>query len=593
MQLPLATAALLAGQLLGQPAVATASNDPFQAIDPQHWVNPDNMTWDDFKAPPGTKWNDPSRKGSSRNFNIALVALDFPDKSFVATGKPHSNLFGNPQPNGANVPRKDVPTFYRDMLNKPGELNKGHTLHEYWMEDSQGRYGVELTSFGPYQMPWLSYEYGIDDFNPGACPPGKNCSQDVRHDGHDLWLADVGNKTASSFELVFYLTAGEDESSVWQEFGEMKFNSKEDIPDAWGPPKDVNASLPNYGPTRYVDWTSWAAGAASWANAGDGSTIQCESDGMGTFAHELSHLLFIGDNYNNPYGNPLRRAYTGPWSMMSRGTFNGPGGPHSRYHVPALNGGSMGSLHTVRDKLQLGLISNDSIIKISRDALAASGPLVTRITARSVVSKQMGLRIEMDADRSPKCDIAKDVFCDGGGWEAYDVEVIDRMGADSFQPDSGVMISKTIKDGWTDPFQWTIDANPEDIKLVDFVRPNGTAAMITLGDYRQLADALFHAGTRSGSQYEHVDEPNGLHFYIINLQRDKSGVLSYDVGVRSLNSTNKSEYGVKLSSGRSSHDKPTEKGAVCTFDLTNNGTYASGEHTHKTWPHIWAPTFSG
>ncbi|MEK8106311.1 immune inhibitor A domain-containing protein [Micromonospora sp. M12] len=44
---------------------------------------------------------------------------------------------------------------------------------------------------------------------------------------------------------------------------------------------------------------------------------------MGVYAHELTHLLGIGDNYNNPYGEPLRRAYTGIWSMMSRGSFNG------------------------------------------------------------------------------------------------------------------------------------------------------------------------------------------------------------------------------------------------------------------------------
>ena len=53
-------------------------------------------------------------------------------------------------------------------------------------------------------------------------------------------------------------------------------------------------------------------------NAGGGSSTQAESSGMGVYAHELTHLLSIGDNYNNPYGVPLRRAYTGIWSMMSR-----------------------------------------------------------------------------------------------------------------------------------------------------------------------------------------------------------------------------------------------------------------------------------
>ena len=40
--------------------------------------------------------------------------------------------------------------------------------------------------------------------------------------------------------------------------------------------------------------------------------------------------------------------------------------------------------------------------------------------------------------------------------------------------------------------------------------------MRTIGDYRQLNDALFHAGTNSGSLAEYEDTPNSLHFYVIS-----------------------------------------------------------------------------
>ena len=50
-------------------------------------------------------------------------------------------------------------------------------------------------------------------------------------------------------------------------------------------------------------------------------------------AHELSHNLGLPDNYNNPFAVQQVRSYTGPWSMMSRGSFNGPGGPHTRWQV--------------------------------------------------------------------------------------------------------------------------------------------------------------------------------------------------------------------------------------------------------------------
>lgn len=579
-----AAASLLLG---GVQAVPSAPLDPFAVIDPQNWVNPDNMTWDDYKRPPGTSRSDPTRRGSSRNFNIALVTLDYTDRPFIITQPAGSTIFGNPQPAKADVARADVPAFYRDLLNTPTELNRGHTLHEYWMEDSAGKFGVNLTAFGPYEMPRLSFQYGIDDdFNQGGCPAGYVCDLDVRGDGLAAWRREVGEEVAASFELVFILSAGQDESATWQEFGEMKFATRDDVPAEFGPPEGSN--LTNYARTRYVEWTSWASAATLWPNAGGGSSTQGESSGMAVYAHELSHLLDIGDNYNNPYSVPARRSYTGPWSMMSRGSFLGPGGPHTRWQVPALHGASMGSLHTVRDKIFLGLASNSSVVLLSRDGLAGSGlALVANITARAVdpgPAGLMGINVALGSrgDLSPRCDVNADPFCDGGGYSSYFVEVVDRVGSDSFQPDAGVMISKS-KDGSrrpSQPFQWTIDANPQGIGMVDFVRPNGSVAMITVGDYRQLADALFHAGTRSGSQFEHVDEPNRLHFYVLDRHRDAAGVLSYTVAVRSLDgSGGASTHAVRLADGvvaEHGAGVATGAGVACFFELTNAGVYVAG-----------------
>ncbi|KAI1398637.1 M6 metalloprotease [Hypoxylon fuscum] len=568
-------------------APCASQSDPFKVLDPQNWVNPDNMTWEDYITPPGTSWNDPSRKGSERNFNIALVAVDYSDKPFVVTQAPNSTVFGNPLPLVATLDRSEVPAYYRDFLNKPSDLNHNHTLHEYWMEDSGGRFGVDLTAFGAYRLPSLSYQYGIDDerggFNEGGCPSEGPCSIDLRTDALGAWRADVGNETADSFELVFILSAGQDESSTWQEFGEMKFQTQEDVPDEFGPPNDEE--LPNYAKTRYVDWTSWASASVIWPNAGDGSSTQAESSGMSTYAHELTHLLGIGDNYNNPYSDPPRRAYTGPWSMLSRGSFNGPGGPHTRWQIPATQGGSLGSLHTMGDKMRIGLVDNSSVLMVSRDALSSSGPVVAEITARCInpdETELMGLHIIMGDDLSPFCNVSTDALCDGGGYNNYDIEVIDRMGADSFTPDSGVMISKT-KDRDNAPFQWTIDANPQDIDVVDFYRPDGTPSKLTIGDYRQLADALFHAGTDSGSEYEYIDEANGLHFYIVDIRRDSVGILHYTVGVRSLDSSSSSTYGLELGEGQVAEGpqaKATDKGVTCAFRLTNSGTYIESDVEH-------------
>jgi len=133
--------------------------------------------------------------------------------------------------------------------------------------------------------------------------------------------------------------------------------------------------------------------------------------------------------------------------MLDRGSFNGAGGPHSRWKIPAVEGGSMGALHTMRDKHQLGLIGDASILRLSRDALAQSGLVVATFAARAVDPGEggyLGLRVRLDGgDKSPRCNVSTEVLCDGGGYDYYDVEVVDRMGADSFTPDHGVLVSKT------------------------------------------------------------------------------------------------------------------------------------------------------
>ncbi|WP_068925242.1 M6 family metalloprotease domain-containing protein [Planobispora rosea] len=562
----------------GPPAALRERPGTPAPIDPQNWKNPDHMTWADYVKPPGTNWADPAVQGSVRTFRGALVLLDYPNQPFAVTQPRGSTVFGNPSAEAHDIPRDRVAQFYKDFLNTPNQLNRGHTIHEYWMEDSGGRYGVDLTAFGPYRMPGKSHEYAMEFQAGTACPAGDTCNRNIRTDGRAAWVADAGPEVPAGFDFVFYLSAGQDESATWQEFGPMKFPTKEAVTDEFGPP---DPALPNWARTRYVEWTSWASAASIWPNAGGGSSVQAESSGQSVYAHELSHILGIGDNYNNPYGVPPRRAYSGIWEMLSRGTFNGPGGPHSRWLIPPTAGASMGTQHMLRNKIKLQMVDEKNVLRLSREALDESGVVVAKVTARVVQPGEKGLsgvNIAFDTgDRSPACDVATDPFCDGGGYENYTVEVVDRMGADSFTPDSGVLLAKTKNEDRA-PFEWVIDANPQDIGMTDYVLPDGTAVPITIGDYRQLSDALFHAGTGSGSEFEHVDEANRLHFYVLDVHRDRRGVLSYTVAIRSLDGAGPARRGVRLLPAAGI---PTGKGySACSFPLFNTGGKAPAQGQH-------------
>ena len=536
--------AVLAAAALAVPAAAGAADVFPPPIDKQVVQDQDDMTWADYKPVPGTNWADPSIQPTVRNLRIAVVAVDFSDQPFVITQPKGSDPFGNPQVDP--IARADVPKFYADFNGIPSAYNNGHTVREYWMEQTKGRIGMTFTPYGPYRMPRPLYEYGLNEYNQngataaerptgGGCPAGHRCDGNMDGDVDTLWRADAGQNIRQQYDLVLRIYAGYDETTVWQEFGEMKFETKEEIPDEWGPP---DPNLPNWVVNRYVPWTSWRAGAQQW---GLSSIRQGESSG--TITHEIVHTFGLPDNNNNPYIQPYHRVGTGPWDILDRGSFNGPGGPHKRWLIPVTQGGAMEAGMTLWTRLQEGWFKEVDVHRLNRTSLSASGVQTMKVQARTVEPKAggplAGVKLDLDGgDKTPACDVNTQPLCAGPGWQYYSLETVQRLGTDSMTPDSGVLINKN-KNSSSQAcgygcFSWTIDANPQDINKVDFYRPRTkTPVMRTIGDYRQLNDALFHAGTGSGSKYEFVDEANRLHFYVLGTTKDADGVQSYDMAVRS------------------------------------------------------------
>lgn len=532
------------------------------------------MTWSDYRPIPGTKWSDPSLE-PARKLRVALVAVDFPDQPFVITLPKKSDLFGNPQVDPSA--RTEVPRFYADVFGKPGPLNHGHTIHEFWMEQSRGKVGIPtIDAYGPYRMPKNLFQYGLNEWGQGGgCPGGFTCDGRVEPDADALWLADAGADIKSKYDIVLRIYAGYDETSVWQEFGEMKFATRDDIPAEWGNP---DTTKPRWVATRYVPWTSWKAGQMQW---GLSSVRQGESSG--TITHEIAHFAFrTGDNNNNPYVMPYRRVGSGPWDIMDRGSFNGPGGPHRRWVVPPTDGASMPAGFMLRNRIRYEFVRPEQVLKLNRNGLAGSGLVVATVKTRAIdpgPNGLAGLTIALDGnapqDRTPACDMKTDPLCAGDAvFNFYTVEVVQRIGYDSFTPDNGVLIAKNKdREGQScgyNCFTWVIDARPEDINMVDFVRPDGTKVMRTVADYRQLNDALFHAGLESGTQYEWEDTANRLHFYVIDVQKDAQGILSYTVGVRSLDGAGPQARGVSATAPSS------VSGGSGQFDVMvkNTGTAA-------------------
>jgi M6 family metalloprotease-like protein len=468
------------------------------------------------------------------------------------------------------------------------------------------------------------------------------CNRNYRTETLVAWTDHVSEEERDSYDNTFYVAAGQDESGTWQEFGEMVF-TQDTVPDEFGPPNPEITQ--NWAATRYIPWTSWRSAATIWPSASGDNSVEGEGSGMAVYAHELTHNLGLPDNYNNPYVAPFQRAATGYWSMMSRGSFGGPGGTHNRWHIPSTLGTSLGSQHVIRDKIALGFVTPDNFVDLTRSALAATGLAVVEITARQVdpeASGQTGVRIGLDGgDQTLGCSLftttlaapaalgdttisvvsanniaigreltvgtpangerhtiaavagtlvtlgeplvrdhaageeaSNRLNCSGNpNFSNYTLEVTDQVGSDSFQADSGVLIEKNKNNssscGSFNCFAWIVDAHPEDINMVDFIRPGGTTQLVTTGDPRQLTDAAFHAGTKSGSLYEWEDTRNGLHFYILDRHVDEDGVLRYRVAVQNINGSGPQTRGVALQAAPALNI--AEQATYCAFPLTNTG----------------------
>ncbi|MDQ0272741.1 FIMAH domain-containing protein [Cytobacillus purgationiresistens] len=545
-----------------------------EPIDKESWVLPRDQTWDDFNELPGTSWGDVEVE-PERRLRGALVLVDFPDLPFQVLNDPGTDPVGNPQI--GNVPEEELVDFWLDYLNTPQELNNYRTISDFWRENSYGKWGVELDGYGVYHMDHNEFQYGMNEFNQQSFIPEGFSPKSLRPEAVAKAQPDL-NASGEDYDFIFILHSGYAETGVWQEFGEMMFMNPESIPAEFGPPAKYGMDK-NWAITRYVPWTSWFAAKSIWSSASGSTSIQGSSNGMATYAHEFGHLMGLRDNYNNPQANPPLRTFAGSWELMSSGSFNGPGGSHTRWLIPATQGGSVPPHHMLRNKIKQGFLEEDQYINVNRDDLEESGPIFADILTRAVPTGEAfgreglyGINIEM-VDHTPINYIDDDWRADmhrGERWyNNYTLEVVDRVGYDSFTHDDGVLLAKT-RNTEEAPNIWVIDSHPEDIDVVDFTRPDGTKVNSSKGSLEQLVDATFKAGTADGIVNEYIDEHNRIHFYILDKIVAEDGALSYRVAVRHLDGAGPYERGVSVDTGSIEHAVPGKIGKY-SFSVTNTG----------------------
>ena len=206
-----------------------------------------------------------------------------------------------------------------------------------------------------------------------------------------------------------------------------------------------------------------------------------------------------------------QRAGTGPWDMLSRGTFNGPGGPHTRWLIVEQLGSSLGSKHNLAREPAAARVprrgqrcpaeperARDAVRSRRREDHAARRRSRTQGAEPASRSRSTVRRPSTTTRHATRRRPARSATRERE-LRRYRVEAVQQVGNDSFAPGHGMLISKSERTA-APPIVWMIDANPQDIGKIDFNRPDGTPVAVVRGDPRQLNDATFPAGPARGAR---------------------------------------------------------------------------------------------
>ena len=254
--------------------------------------------------------------------------------------------------------------------------------------------------------------------------------------------------------------------------------------------------------------------------------------------------------------------------MMSRGSFNGPGGPHTRYLDPA-DAGRLARLPAQPAQQAQARLRHAATRCCGSTAAAwrsPAWPSPTSPRARSTPGTGLsGVQIDARRHRRQRAAPARhhQLACDGVAATPRPA----RSPASTTATRRGRAADRLglLRPGPRRPDpRKTKTAESYVLRLLQLLRLGHRLApgrhqprrlrrrRTARRTWRRSATSAssttrsFNAGLNSGSSYEYEDTANRLHFYIIDTHKDADGVLHYTIGVQSLDGAGPQTRGVAL-----------------------------------------------
>lgn len=243
--------------------------------------------------------------GALQPTKLLVLLVNFSDKSMTSS---HNNA------------------FFQNLLN-----GSFPSVQDYFNQSSGGNYVPTFDVFGPYTLPNNMAYYGGNDSDGNDEHPDQmvvDACALAYADGCNFSNYDTnGDKKVDNIYVIYAgygEAAGAPANTVWPHSWEIYSSN-------------VSGTLTYNGKTL----GHYACSAELSGTKGS------NSDGVGTFAHEFSHVIGLPDYYDTDYGTNFNNGVTpGQWTLMDQGSYNGSGmypplySAYDKYfmkwHTPAL-----------------------------------------------------------------------------------------------------------------------------------------------------------------------------------------------------------------------------------------------------------------
>ena len=195
--------------------------------------------------------------------------------------------------------------FFQNLLN--GSMP---SVQDYFRTSSGGNYVPVFDVFGPYTLPNNMAYYGGNDSDGNDQHPDQmvvDACALAYADGCNF--ADYDTNSDGKVDNIYVIYAG---------YGEAAGAPANTIwPHSW----EIYSQYVS-GTLKYNNKTLGHYACSAELSGKSGSN----SDGVGTFAHEFSHVIGLPDYYDTEYGTNSDNGVTpGKWTLMDQGSYNGSG----------------------------------------------------------------------------------------------------------------------------------------------------------------------------------------------------------------------------------------------------------------------------